>query len=60
MPYNSEYFRPTQDPSVPCRHCKTPGGVVFKVWESDCGGYEDTHYKCTNCHKEWWIDGPDA
>lgn len=60
MPYQSEHWTPVKDPTVPCRKCKEPGNVFYRVHESDCGGYEDIHYFCFTCKKDWWIDGPDA
>jgi DNA-directed RNA polymerase subunit RPC12/RpoP len=41
-----------------CRHCD--GAVMMRVWESDCGGYEDHQYRCEACGVRWWVEGPDA
>lgn len=45
---------------VPCRKCRAVGYIEHKSWESSCGGYEDDHYRCTMCGKDWWIEGADA
>jgi transposase-like protein len=42
-----------------CPACKSDH-VTYRDWESDCGGYEDTCYKCEACGKIWWVEGPDA
>lgn len=34
--------------------------VQYDIWESSCGGYEDYHYFCFRCGKNWWIDGIDS
>ena len=48
----------------PCeRACPRCGATMTeKVWTSDCGGYEDTKYSCTNqlCCYFYWIDGADS
>ena len=44
----------------PCPHCKIPGKVEFRIWESSCGGYEDIKYHCHACGKTWWVEGADA
>lgn len=54
-------WRPTKatNPSFVCRVCGSDD-VWFRSWESSCGGYDDTHYKCRGCQREWWVEGPDA
>lgn len=42
-----------------CRKCGCER-VRFRVWESNCGGYEDLKYRCDGCGETWWVDGPDA
>ena len=42
-----------------CRKCGEDN-VVYAVWESSCGGYEDYHYKCQSCNHSWWVDGIDS
>lgn len=43
----------------PCPKCKG-GPVMYRVWESSCGGYEDYKYRCAACGHTWWIDGIDS
>jgi hypothetical protein len=52
-------WEPVKD-EVPCRFCKAVGTIELSVWESSDGGHEDYHYRCTECEKDWWIDGIDA
>ena len=58
MGYQSDWTLIEDD--VPCRKCGVKGGIEVWKWESSCGGYEDYHYRCTNCGKDWWVEGPDA
>ena len=46
--------------NVPCRKCGVAGQIEHSTWESSCGGYEDEHYRCKACGKDWWCEGPDA
>lgn len=46
--------------SAPCRECGVAGRIEYSLWESDCGGFEDAHYRCLACGADWWVDGPDA
>jgi len=41
-----------------CPKCE--GLVLFRRWESSCGGYADHQYRCEDCSYSWWVDGPDA
>jgi DNA-directed RNA polymerase subunit M/transcription elongation factor TFIIS len=34
--------------------------VFFRTWESACGGYDDTHYKCIECGHQWWVESDDS
>lgn len=43
----------------PCPACKKTE-VVYQIWESSCGGYEDVKYTCVGCGNFWWVDGPDS
>jgi hypothetical protein len=52
-------WRPIDSPS-PCPKCGVVGRITYRLWESDCGGFEDTLYRCEACGKDWWIEGPDA
>lgn len=51
-----------QEGKKPVRECPRCGNfsVYHKSWESSCGGYEDSKYKCAECHYSWWVDGLDA
>jgi transposase-like protein len=42
-----------------CPRCEKQE-VFYRVWESDCGGFEDEKYKCKACGYYWWVDGPDS
>lgn len=48
-------WKPSDDP---CRKCG--GHVVYRVWESHDGGYEDYQYHCEDCDRTWWVDGIDS
>lgn len=39
-----------------CRKSK----MRYKVWESNCGGYEDVKLRCPACKYTYWVDGPDS
>ena len=43
----------------PCRSCGAKT-VQYRIWESSCGGYEDVNLRCTNCGREWWVEGDDG
>lgn len=49
-----------QKTDTPCRKDSCPGPVVYREWESDCGGYEDQEYRCLACGCIWWVEGPDS
>lgn len=36
--------------------------VIVRMWQSNCGGFEDLQFRCTTdgCGKVWWVDGSDA
>jgi predicted SprT family Zn-dependent metalloprotease len=34
--------------------------VVWRAWESHCGGYDDVQYKCLDCNKKWWVESSDS
>ena len=43
------------------RECPRCGQALhYRVWESNCGGYEDIKYTCPNCNYTDWSEGPDA
>ena len=47
------------DTGFKCRLCGS-NHILFRVWESNCGGYEDIKYHCKGCDRSWWVEGPDA
>ncbi len=59
MTYQHDWV-PVENGEVPCRKCGQAGHVEYREWESSCGGYEDYHYRCTTCKKDWWVEGADA
>jgi DNA-directed RNA polymerase subunit RPC12/RpoP len=34
--------------------------IMFREWESSCGGFEDTQYKCMTCNYQWWVESSDS
>jgi DNA-directed RNA polymerase subunit M/transcription elongation factor TFIIS len=42
-----------------CRKCGKKE-VNYRVWKSNCGGYEDYEYTCRACGHSWWVDGIDS
>ena len=52
-------FRHPQATNCQCRKCKG-GPVVYEIWDSSCGGYEDYKYTCKECNYTWWVDGIDS
>lgn len=43
----------------PCHKCESKE-VMYRIWESSCGSYEDEKYKCLKCGHTWWIEGSDS
>lgn len=43
-----------------CPRCGSP--LIYRIWESRDGAYEDTKYSCTNaaCGHVYWVDGIDS
>lgn len=58
--YTSDW-KATKDtnPEFKCRECGS-NDIVFREWESSCGGYEDYQYHCRGCDRKWWVEGADA
>jgi len=52
----------TKEGKKPIAKCPKCGkfSVFANTWESDCGGYEDSKFKCSACGYYWWVDGPDS
>ena len=51
--------RAEEQTDIACRYCGELQ-VTYAIWDSDCGGYEDIHYRCQACRRGWWVDGPDS
>lgn len=45
--------------SRPCPKCGS-ADHFYRVWESDCGGYEDEKHECRACGKTWWVESADS
>lgn len=56
---DGEFSKYKPAPGVECRKCKKVA-VEYSTWESNCGGYEDYHYKRLACGHTWWVDGIDS
>lgn len=50
-------WKPDDAPD-PCRTCGSRD-IEWRVWEDDAG-HEDHEYRCKECGKTWWTEGPDA
>lgn len=59
MPDSDGEFGGWKSSGGPCRHCGETA-VLYRVWESSCGGFEDYHFKCKSCGQTWWVDGIDS
>ncbi len=60
MPESAGTFGPVAAQLHDCPHCKALKCVKLRLWESNCGGWEDERYECTTCGKVWWNEGADA
>lgn len=56
MKYDQWTFTKEDNPAYKCRHCGS-GEVEYHASSNDDHG--DIHYRCTECKKEWWYEGPD-
>jgi predicted SprT family Zn-dependent metalloprotease len=45
--------------SFKCKECGADE-VEYREWESSDGAHDDLHYRCNDCKREWWVEGPDA
>lgn len=54
-------WKPTkaENPDFKCRKCGSDD-IWYRVWDSSCGGYEDTKYECRGCKRTWWVESADA
>ena len=62
MGYTSEWTKTDSaetNPGFKCRRCQSHN-ISFRDWESYDEAHEDTHYRCDDCGKEWWVEGSDA
>jgi DNA-directed RNA polymerase subunit M/transcription elongation factor TFIIS len=57
---DGDFKAPKPADDVKCRKCGLTGHVVYAVWESSCGGYEDYKFTCGLCGHHWWVDGIDS
>jgi DNA-directed RNA polymerase subunit M/transcription elongation factor TFIIS len=54
-------WKPTEPENHDFKCCDCDSDeVYYRIWESDCGGYEDVQYHCRGCGRKWWVEGPDA
>lgn len=44
----------------PCRKCKKENVVIYREWDSFCGGYTDYQMICKECYFTWWHEGSDS
>ncbi len=60
MPETDDW-KPTkaENPEFKCRVCGS-NDVWYSIWESSCGGFEDVHYECRACKRDWWIESSDS
>ena len=54
-------WKPTkaEDSDYRCIKCGSDE-VEYREWESTDGAFEDFHYRCKVCGREWWAEGADA
>lgn len=52
-------FATAKHVNIPCRYCGARE-VELSVWESNDGAFEDDHYTCRACQRDWWVDGIDS
>lgn len=54
-------WKPTkaEDSDYRCIKCGSDE-VEYREWESTDGAFEDFHYRCKACGREWWAEGADA
>jgi DNA-directed RNA polymerase subunit M/transcription elongation factor TFIIS len=56
-----EGWKPTkaENPGYRCRKCNSDD-VWYRIWDSNCGGYEDVQYECRSCQRTWWVESADS
>ncbi len=54
-------WKPTkaENPDFKCRICGSDD-IWYTEWESSDGAFDDTHYECRGCKRDWWIESSDA
>jgi DNA-directed RNA polymerase subunit M/transcription elongation factor TFIIS len=54
-------WKPTkaESPHFKCRKCGSDD-VWYRIWDSDCGGFEDAQYECHCCGYKWWCESSDS
>lgn len=57
---DGKFVEPWQATEIACPRCKTEKSILKRSWESHCGGYDDTKYKCETCGHIWWAESIDA
>ena len=52
-------WKPTklENPEFRCWKCKS-NEIIYSLYESSDGAYEDLHYKC-ECGNDWWVESSD-
>lgn len=48
-----------ENPDFKCYQCGS-NEVEYRLHESSCGGFEDYHYRCKGCGRDWWVESADA
>lgn len=51
-----DYTKPV-NPKFTCK-CGS-NEIIWKLWESSDGAYEDYHYRCMECDHDWWVESSD-
>lgn len=58
MTFHEEKPTKAKNPAFTCIACKSDD-IWYYTWESSDGAYEDYHYRCNTCNKQWWIESSD-
>lgn len=53
-------WKPTKasNPNFKCRQCQSDD-ILFDLLESSDGAYDDYHYHCFGCDRDWWVESSD-
>ena len=49
----------TENPDFKCRKCNSDD-IWYRHWESSDGAYDDIHYHCKACDRNWWVESSDS